>query len=98
MTVVTISGVNKSLGGGWQEMDDEICAQDSLAARVRAEYHEMPGLSLTAEQASRLFGIELSECRRVLHELVSAGTLYHTDRGAYVAAAPPIRARSSTGR
>ena len=71
---------------------DQMWALESLAARVRAEYREMPGLSLTATQASRLLGIDHSLCERVLRELVLNGALYHTPGGAYVAA-PPIRAR-----
>ena len=59
---------------------------ESLAARVRAEYREMPGLSLTAAQASRLLGIEQLVCERVLQALVIDGALHHTPRGAYVAA------------
>ena len=58
----------------------------ALAARVRAEYREMPGLSLTAEQASRLLGIDRPVCKQVLQGLVSDGALYHTPRGSYVAA------------
>ena len=68
---------------------DKRCA---LAARVRAEYQEMPGLSLTAAQAARLWGIDRSLCEQVLRGLVSSGQLYHTPRGAYVAA-PPTRQR-----
>jgi hypothetical protein len=45
----------------------------ALAARVRAEYREMPGLSLTAEQASRLLGIDRPVCEQVLQGLVSDG-------------------------
>ena len=68
---------------------DQMCA---LAMRVRAEFREMPGLSLTAAQASRLWGIDHSLCERVLRELVVDGALYHTPRGVYVAA-PPTRGR-----
>jgi len=64
-------------------MTDQLCA---LAARVRAEYREMPGLSLTADQASRLLGIDRPVCEKVLQGLVSDGALYHTPRGDYVAA------------
>ena len=58
---------------------------DGLFMRVRAEYREMPGLSLTAEQAARLMGVDLSMCRAVLQQLVMDGVLYHTRGGAYVA-------------
>lgn len=69
-------------------------ALNYLVARVQAEYRDMPGLSLTAAQASRLLGIDHSECERVLHALVLDGALYHTPHGTYVAA-PPTRAAGS---
>ena len=46
-----------------------------LCARVRAEFHEMPGLTLTLAQASRLFSIEPARCERILGALVHAGDL-----------------------
>jgi hypothetical protein len=67
-------------------MDDQIPAFDSLTARVRAEYREMPGLLLTAAQASRLLGIDRSVCESVLRELMLDGALHYTPRGAYIAA------------
>ena len=71
---------------------DQMRAVESLTVRVRSEYREMPGLSLTAAQASRLWGIDHSVCEQVLRTLVADGALYHTARGAYVAA-PPTRER-----
>ena len=71
---------------------DQMRAVESLTVRVRAEYREMPGLSLTAAQASRLWGIDHSVCEHVLRSLVADGALYHTPHGAYVAT-PPTRAR-----
>jgi hypothetical protein len=73
-------------------MTNQMWTFESLVARVRAAYREMPGLSLTAAQASRLLGIDQPVCERLLQGLVMDGVLYHTPRGAYVAA-PPIRAR-----
>jgi DNA-binding IclR family transcriptional regulator len=46
-----------------------------LHLRVLAEFREMPGLRLTLAQASRLFDIEPTRCRRVLGTLVDAGCL-----------------------
>lgn len=66
---------------------------DSFVARVRAEYREMPGLSLTPQQASRLWGVHLSVCEEVLEKLVLDGVLYNTRSGAYTAV-PPTRDRS----
>jgi hypothetical protein len=71
---------------------DQMHAVESLTVRIRAEYREMPGLSLTAAQASRLWGIDHSVCEQVLRSLVADGDLYHTPRGAYVAA-PATRMR-----
>ncbi len=43
---------------------------DVVADRVRAEFVEMPGLTLTVRQASRLFGLEQEVCRQVVDRLV----------------------------
>ena len=50
-------------------------------ARVRADYIEMPGLSLTLPQAARFFGLDQNECRLVLETLVSEHFLRSTVRG-----------------
>lgn len=54
------------------------------ALRVSAEFLEMPGLKLTAHQASRLFGISQSECQKLLAQLVDQGFLVRTSEGQYV--------------
>jgi len=46
-----------------------------LGARVSAEFREMPGMRLTLAQASRLFSLDASRCRRVLDSLVARGEL-----------------------
>ena len=46
-----------------------------MVRRVRAEYEEMPGLALTAVQASRLFHIEALTCSHILAACVDAGFL-----------------------
>ncbi|MBI4262807.1 MAG: hypothetical protein HY657_00380 [Acidobacteria bacterium] len=51
-----------------------------IRARVRAEYQEMPGLSLTVSQAARLFDLELTQCERVLGDLVADGHLWTNGR------------------
>jgi len=50
-----------------------------LVARVRAEYLESPGLSLTSHQAQRLFGLSQGECRTVFDRLVQDGFLRSAD-------------------
>jgi hypothetical protein len=73
-------------------LDDQMDDLEAVIPRVRAEYREMPGLSLTTRQAARLWGMHLSLCEVVLEELVLRGVLYNTPSGAY-AAAPPTRER-----
>jgi hypothetical protein len=48
---------------------------DDVHRRIRAEFQEMPGLTLTLTQASRLFDLEPTRCARVLGQLVEGGAL-----------------------
>jgi hypothetical protein len=57
-----------------------------LRSRFHYEYQELPGMSLTSEQAARLFGLPADMCRRVLDELVQDGSLSRKLEGQYVAA------------
>ena len=41
-----------------------------LVNRVKGEFVEMPGLSLTIDQGARLWGLERQECETLLHTLV----------------------------
>ena len=70
---------------------NELREEHDLCTRVRAEFREMPGLTLTLSQASRLFSIEPTRCERVLDVLVDAGHLA-TDG---VAFASPVGGRRS---
>lgn len=54
---------------------------DSLTKRVLAEFEEMPGLTLTRHQASKLFGLEPELCRVVLDSLVDLAYLRQTTSG-----------------
>jgi hypothetical protein len=44
----------------------------------------MPGLSLTSEQAARLFAVEPRTCDVVLDDLVSSGQLRRSTEGQYL--------------
>lgn len=46
----------------------------------------MQGMSLTAEQASRLWGLERPRCHLLLESLVAENLLRRTAQGAYVMA------------
>jgi hypothetical protein len=54
---------------------------ESIARRVLAEFEEMPGLTLTRHQASKLFGLEPELCRVVLDSLVDRAYLRQTGTG-----------------
>ena len=58
---------------------------DSLVARVRGEYCEMPGLRLTVSQACRLWHVDVSTCEMLFEQLVREGFLYKTEKSAYIA-------------
>ena len=58
---------------------------EPLAARIRGEYCEMPGLRLTVAQAGRLWQLEASTCEVLLEQLVREAFLYKTRAGAYIA-------------
>jgi len=64
--------------------------------RVRAEYAEMPGLSLTDVQARRLFGLDEAECPEVLAVLIREGFLRLSDVGMYVRPSVRIPPRKSS--
>jgi hypothetical protein len=55
----------------------------SETARIRAEYVEMPGLSLTARQAARLWGLGTRRSEQVLAMLVNSGFLLCDRQGLY---------------
>jgi hypothetical protein len=59
---------------------------DAIVQRVRGEYLEMPGLSLTERQAQRLWHLEPEACRSLFRTLVESGFLRQTPRGGYVRA------------
>jgi Fic family protein len=57
---------------------------ESVLQRIRGEYLEMPGLTLTAAQAQRLWGLDRDTCTSLLAALVDAKFLKTTRDGAYI--------------
>lgn len=55
-----------------------------VLSRARGEYLEMPGLSLTLEQAQRLWALDRGTCSGVLSNLVRAGFLRQRRNGSYI--------------
>ena len=58
---------------------------ESLVARIRGEYREMPGLRLTVAQACRLWQVDAATCETLLEQLVREAFLYKTENGGYIA-------------
>jgi hypothetical protein len=56
---------------------------ETVMATVRQEFDEMPGLTLTADQARRLWALEPRICSVVLDQLVTTGYLCQTVTGHY---------------
>ena len=52
--------------------------------RIRAEYLEMPGLSLTCAQAARLLGLDCVSTAAALNELQRHAFLVVTSKGQFV--------------
>jgi len=62
--------------------------RDALLNRFRYEIQHTPGLALTPDQASRLFGIPRDVCGRLLTRLVQEGAIYLRSDGRFVGLAP----------
>jgi len=58
----------------------------SLLLRIVAEYREMPGLSLTLTQATRLWGLPSDVCDAAVDTLVRDGVLRRTAKNQLVLA------------
>jgi len=55
-----------------------------LLQRAREQYRETPGLTLTKQQAMRLFGVAPSVCAAMFRALVMENFLSRTGEGAFV--------------
>jgi hypothetical protein len=59
---------------------------EALMSQVKAEYAEMPGLSVTLSQAQRLWAVDKPTCEEVFSRLIASGVLRKTPRGRFVRA------------
>ena len=65
---------------------DFLASQHTRAAiteRVRGEFREMPGLTLTLAQAAKLWSLDATTCTEVLSYLVSVGFLCRRPDGTF---------------
>ena len=61
----------------------DVRARVALVVRVRAEFHEVPGLCLSVSEARRLFDLREDICARILDRLVAEATLRRSTSGRY---------------
>jgi hypothetical protein len=65
------------------ESDAPETVRGSLIRRIRGEYEEMPGLTLTVRQAARLWAVDVEQSQRVLSALVASRFLVRDPSGTY---------------
>jgi hypothetical protein len=65
-------------------MSQSTNAKDAELERIQSEYLEMPGLKLTAAQASRFWHLGPEDSRTLLDQLVLARVLWRTPDGHYL--------------
>jgi hypothetical protein len=61
-----------------------VAAREALVRRIHSEFEEMPGLSLTLVQASKLFGVSLDAGSRILLRLTEERRLRLRSDGRYM--------------
>lgn len=66
-----------------QSPQDADSVRRKLVRRIRGEFEEMPGLSLTSAQASKLFGVSPDVCAGILAYLIEEGMLRLNSDGLY---------------
>lgn len=81
--MIATTAVSNAVGPTGSDTDSD------LLLRVSAEFHEMPDLVITVGEASKLFAVERSCCRRILDTLVTRGVLTTDGR---------VFTRAGTGR
>jgi hypothetical protein len=57
--------------------------EPQVTERVRGEFREMPGLTLTLAQGRRLWSLDAATCADVLSHLVTTGFLCRRPDGAF---------------
>jgi hypothetical protein len=59
-------------------------ASNRLLQRIRAEFEECLGISITVEEGARFWGLDCETCARVLGALADSGFLRRTADGRYL--------------
>jgi hypothetical protein len=56
----------------------------ALQSRISREFHEMPGLAVTPDEAARLFGLSRDVAGRILERLADTDVLQETRTGQFI--------------
>jgi hypothetical protein len=93
-------GDSRTLGSPLQETFMTISPSDLSAslARARGEYLEMPGLSMTVAQASRLWNVPEEVAEAILAKLVDSRFLQRRNNGVFVRASDGVHQRGEPMR
>jgi hypothetical protein len=83
LDITLVPGVARSSGKPLTERRN-LATRTALLRRIRSEFEEMPGLSLTLAQAAKLFGIPPETCSRILAQFAEEGLLSLTIDRRYI--------------
>ena len=71
--------------------------RDALVRRILAEFDDMPGMSLSLQQAGRFLGVDATACGRILAALTREGLLHRTASLQFVRTELPRPRRRAEG-
>lgn len=65
-------------------LSEHVPQMTNTERRIDADFHEMPGMRLTAAQARRLWNLSPQDCGDALEHLHQSGRLARDDSGRYL--------------
>jgi hypothetical protein len=80
---ITLVPAVASLGVAGAGERRNLIVRKALLRRIRSEFEEMPGLTLTLPQGSKLFGVSTDACARIFSQLSEGGLLQPRQHGGY---------------
>jgi hypothetical protein len=81
--VITKDNLRTAICGDASDREASADMTSRILHRIRSEYREMPGMTLTRAQAARLWGLKIDDSERLLVKLAEDGFLVCTGSGAY---------------
>jgi hypothetical protein len=75
----------------------DVAARHAVVCRIYSEFEEMRGLSLTLNQAAKLFGLSPDIAARILHRLTDARVLCQKSDGQFSLRAEESSVKKTSG-